>query len=77
MKSVSIPADDKARRADRARERRARIVTHRAAGFDEAEIWDLNYWQSKTPQERLSALVAIREDVKKVEQSKREYEQRA
>ncbi|HNR95107.1 MAG TPA: hypothetical protein PKM67_10465 [Kiritimatiellia bacterium] len=59
----------------RARARRARIVAHRALGFRDAENWDLSFWQSKTPQERLSALVDIREDVKKVEEARRNYEQ--
>lgn len=62
-------------RQQRAKERRGRIVTHRASNFDDAEQWDLDYWQSKTPQERLSALVDIRKDVEKVEQAKRSYEQ--
>jgi hypothetical protein len=60
----------------RSRERKTRMLTHRAANFDEAEQWDLMYWQSKTPQERLSALIAIREDVDKAEQARRKYEQR-
>ena len=51
----------------RALERRKRIVAHRAANFKDAEDWDLDFWQNKTPEERLSALVAIRRDVTKVE----------
>ncbi|MDD2239232.1 MAG: hypothetical protein PHI93_01050 [Kiritimatiellae bacterium] len=58
----------------RARERRARMVTHRACNFDDAENWDLTFWQSKTPQERLSALIAIRNDVEKVQQARQNYE---
>jgi len=50
----------------RARERRKRIVTHLARSHEEAERWDLEFWQQQTPQQRLSALVAIREDIKKV-----------
>jgi hypothetical protein len=42
------------------------MVVHRASGHEEAEKWDLDYWQSMTPQQRLSALVAIRRDVQKV-----------
>lgn len=53
----------------RAEERRQRIVSHRSHGFQEAESWDLEYWQSRTPEERLSALVAIREDVRKVQEA--------
>jgi hypothetical protein len=48
---------------ERSRKRRKRIVAHRAATFEEAEAWDLEFWQEQTPEERLSALVAIRRDV--------------
>jgi len=47
-------------------DRAKRICVHRAGGYEDAERWDLAYWQSRTPQERLSALTAILEDVKKV-----------
>ncbi len=47
------------------------MVGHRAASHEEAEAWDLDFWQSQTPQERLSALVAIRRDVELVEASRR------
>jgi hypothetical protein len=52
---------------ERSEARRRRIVAHRAAGFDDAERWDLEFWQSVTPEERLSALVAIRRDVEAVQ----------
>jgi hypothetical protein len=52
---------------ERSAARRKRIVAHRAADFKDAENWDLTYWQSQTPEQRLSALVAIRRDVVKVE----------
>lgn len=52
---------------ERSEERRRRIVVHRALSFEEAEAWDLDYWQSKTPEERLSAFVALRRDVEMVE----------
>ena len=52
---------------ERSRERRRRIVAHRATSFRDAEMWDLRFWQSCTPEERLSALVAIRRDVALVE----------
>jgi hypothetical protein len=52
---------------ERASERCKRIVAHRAANFKDAEDWDLDFWQNQTPEERLSALVAIRRDVIKVE----------
>lgn len=61
----------------RAEARKARIVAHRSKNFDEAERWDLEYWQSRTPQERLAALIDIRADVEKVEQARRHYEQGA
>ncbi len=62
-------------RAQRSQERRSRLVAHRANSHEDAEQWDLMFWQSKTPQERLSALVAIRQDVETVNQSRRVYEQ--
>lgn len=43
------------------------MVAHRAKSFEDAERWDLEFWQSVTPEERLSALVAIRQDVELVE----------
>jgi len=51
---------------ERTAERRRRIEVHRASGYEDAEAWDLDFWQRRTPQERLSALVAIRRDVRKV-----------
>ena len=56
---------------ERSAERKKRIVANRAADFEEAERWDLLFWQERTPQQRLSALVAIRRDVMKVEEGKR------
>lgn len=52
---------------ERSRERQRRMVGHRATSFEDAERWDLEFWQSVTPEERLSALVAIRRDVELVE----------
>lgn len=43
------------------------METHRARSFADAEAWDLDYWQRRTPEERLSALVAIRREVELVE----------
>ena len=51
---------------ERRRERRRRIVAHRARSFADAERWDLDYWQSMTPEDRLSALVALRRDLEAV-----------
>ena len=48
---------------ERAKQRRGRIVAHMSQSHAEAESWDLQYWQSLTPQARLSALVAIHRDV--------------
>jgi hypothetical protein len=55
---------------ERSRIRRERMVAHRAADHQDAEEWDLDFWQSRTPEERLSALVAIRRDVEVVEASR-------
>ena len=52
------------RRSD---ERRKRILANRAANFEEAEKWDLDFWQRQSPEMRLSALVAIRRDIQKVD----------
>jgi hypothetical protein len=56
---------------ERSRLRRSRIVAHRATSFQDAEAWDLEFWQRCTPEERLSALVAIRRDVEMVEAARR------
>jgi len=52
---------------ERSRERRRRMVAHRATSWEDAERWDLEFWQSVSPEDRLSALVAIRRDVELVE----------
>ena len=54
----------------RSASRRKRIVAHRAADYKEAERWDLEFWQNQTPEQRLSALVAIRRDVMMVRRSR-------
>lgn len=51
---------------ERARIRRQKITGHLSHGYAEADDWDLDFWLKQTPQERLSALVAIRNDIKKV-----------
>ena len=43
--------------------RRKIMVAHRATSFKDADRWDLEFWQSRSPEERLSALVAIRNDI--------------
>jgi len=50
---------------ERSRERRRRMEVNKAASFAEAEEWDLDYWQRRSPEERLEAYMAIREDVEK------------
>jgi hypothetical protein len=39
------------------------MVANLAHGPEEAEAWDLDFWQKAGPEARLSALVAIHEDV--------------
>ena len=56
----------------RAAARRKRIVAHCAHTFEEAEAWDLDFWQSQSPEARLSALIAIKEDVRKAQAARRE-----
>ncbi len=60
---------------ERSANRRQRIKAHRAKDFSEAERWDLLFWQAQTPEDRLSALVAIRNDIKKVEEARRQSEE--
>ena len=55
---------------ERSEERRKCMVAHRAANFEEAEQWDLDFWQKQTPQQRLSALVSIRKDILKVQKAR-------
>lgn len=49
--------------AERSRARRDRMVGQRARSFQEADDWDLDYWQSQGAEARLSALVALRKEV--------------
>lgn len=55
---------------ERSAARRSRMVANRAASFEEAEAWDLDFWQSQSPEERLAAFLAIRRDVDKVTESR-------
>lgn len=50
----------------RAEYRRRNMVGHRASGHDDARKWDLAFWQSCTPQQRLSALVDIHRDIRRI-----------
>jgi len=36
---------------ERSAARRARMVAHRAASFEEAEAWDLDFWQRQSPEQ--------------------------
>ncbi|MDI6735318.1 MAG: hypothetical protein QME42_03840 [bacterium] len=51
---------------ERSELRKKRIVGYRARDFADAQRWDLEFWQNQSPDTRLSALVAIRNDVAKV-----------
>lgn len=51
---------------ERAEIRRKKMTGHVAHDYTDAEDWDLDFWLKQTPQARLSALVAIRNDIKKV-----------
>jgi len=55
---------------ERSKVRRKRMVANRAANFEAAEQWDLDFWQKQTPQQRLSALVSIRKDILKVKKAR-------
>lgn len=63
-------------RAERARARQRRIVTHVAHSYEEASRWDLTFWQQLTPQDRLSALVAIHRDIAAVKPDQKPPESR-
>ena len=52
---------------ERNAERRKRLVANLAQSPEEAEDWDLGFWQDAGPEARLAALVAIHEDVALVE----------
>ncbi|MBN2718931.1 MAG: hypothetical protein JXX14_24000 [Deltaproteobacteria bacterium] len=45
------------------------MVFSRAKSHEQAEQWDLAFWQSLSPAERLSAHVAILRDVALVQQA--------
>lgn len=57
--------------AERSARRKRKIVAHVAKDFADAERWDLEFWQSQSPEARLSALVAIRRDVAKVREARK------
>lgn len=51
---------------ERSEIRRKKITGQVSHSYAEADDWDLEFWLKQTPQDRLSALVAIRNDIKKV-----------
>jgi len=55
---------------ERSAERRKRMVGHVAKNFQEAEDWDLDFWQSLTPEERVSVLVDLHETYEKIKQAR-------
>lgn len=55
---------------ERSAERRKRMVGNIARNFKEAEEWDLDFWQSLTPQQRLSALPGMHREVEMIEKSR-------
>ena len=55
---------------ERSAERRKRMMGNVAKSFKEAEGWDLDFWQALSPEDRLSALVAIHRDVELVERAR-------
>jgi len=56
--------------AERSAARAKRIVANHASSYREAFLWDLDFWLSQTPEQRLSALVAIRRDVQLAERAR-------
>jgi hypothetical protein len=64
--------EDRAAIAARSRLRRERMVVHRASSHADAEAWDLDFWQAQSPEDRLSALVAIHRDVEAVEAGRKD-----
>lgn len=56
---------------ERAADRKRRIVATKASDFAQAEDWDLIFWQSRTPEERLAALVVLRNDLALLKKAKR------
>ncbi len=54
----------------RSRERRKRLVANRATSFAEAERWDLQYWQSLSPRERIAALESMRREWEEIRRAR-------
>ncbi len=60
---------------ERSAQRRQRMVTNRASSPEEAEAWDLDFWQDAGPEARLSALVVVREEVALVQTARASIEE--
>jgi hypothetical protein len=58
----------------RSKNRSKIIFYHKASSFKDAEEWDLLFWQKQKPGDRLSALVAIRNDISAVNPQRFEEE---
>lgn len=56
---------------ERAELRKKRIVAHCAGNFDDAERWDIEFWQNQSPDMRLSALITIRNDIRKARRGRK------
>jgi len=57
---------------ERSRQRRKRIVGNVANSHEEAEQWDLEFWQSLSPQQRLQAVESLKRDLEKVRPGRRQ-----
>ena len=55
---------------ERSRLRKQKLMAHQAVDHEDAEYWDLLFWQKQSPEARLSALVHIHRDVEKVQKAK-------
>ena len=63
--------------SERSKIRRKKMLANLASNFQEAEEWDLDFWQKQTPQQRLSALLAIRKDILKVSKGKQDIQNKS
>ncbi len=57
---------------ERSAERRKRMVGNIAHSHEEAEDWDLRFWLSLSPQERVSAVMDIHDDISKAREIRRQ-----
>jgi len=72
--TLTITASEEREMRRRAVERRKRIVGNDAKNFAEAEQWDLEFWQKQGPEGRLSALVALRNDLEAIHGTYKDFE---